>query len=158
VAKAARDLLAQLKTRTTSPQKFIPGTNSSQNHGFSMHPRRQAADYDNIRRQPADYDNIRRQAADYDNIRGGRPPTTSSSCRRLTDRDGPRALLPEAPHMSALRCLLFTVSAGCFGQQYLKVLDQGSLVTAILSWLGLYYMDEIGKPWKGYRGMGKGKL
>ena len=65
--------------------------------------------------------------------------------------------------MSALRCLLlatalFTVSAGCFGQQYLKVLDQGSLVTAILGWLGLYYMDEIGKPWKGYPDMGKGKL
>lgn len=32
----------------------------------------------------------------------------------------------------------------------------GSLVTSILGWLGLYYMDEIGKPWKSYTEMGKG--
>lgn len=36
--------------------------------------------------------------------------------------------------------------------------DQGSLVTAILGWLGLYHMDEIGKPWKSYEAMGRGRL
>jgi hypothetical protein len=36
--------------------------------------------------------------------------------------------------------------------------DQGSLVTAILGWLGLYTMDEIGRPWRNYADMGKGKL
>lgn len=29
--------------------------------------------------------------------------------------------------------------------------DNGSLVTSILAWLGLHYMDEMGKPWTGYR-------
>lgn len=33
--------------------------------------------------------------------------------------------------------------------------DQGSLVTAILGWLGLYTMDEMGKPWKSYVETGK---
>lgn len=34
--------------------------------------------------------------------------------------------------------------------------DNGSLVTAILAWLGLHYQDELGKPWTGYETMGKG--
>lgn len=33
--------------------------------------------------------------------------------------------------------------------------DNGSLVTSILGWLGLHYLDEIGKPWTGYESMGK---
>ncbi|MGE5531530.1 MAG: hypothetical protein ACM3VW_05380, partial [Bacteroidota bacterium] len=33
--------------------------------------------------------------------------------------------------------------------------DNGSLVTAILGWLGLHYMDEIGKPWTCYTETGK---
>ncbi|MHB8995924.1 MAG: hypothetical protein ACYC63_11830 [Armatimonadota bacterium] len=33
--------------------------------------------------------------------------------------------------------------------------DHGSLVTAILGWLGLHYMDEIGKPWTSYTETGK---
>jgi hypothetical protein len=33
--------------------------------------------------------------------------------------------------------------------------DSGSLVTSILAWLGLHYLDEIGKPWQGYETMGR---
>jgi hypothetical protein len=39
-----------------------------------------------------------------------------------------------------------------------RATDQGSLVTAILGWLGLHCMDEIGQPWQGYPDMGKSKL
>ena len=35
-----------------------------------------------------------------------------------------------------------------------RSLDNGSLVTSILAWLGLHYQDEIGKPWRGYETMG----
>lgn len=45
--------------------------------------------------------------------------------------------------------VMFTRRDGKLGA---RTEDNGSLVTSILGWLGLHYMDEIGQPWEGYGG------
>lgn len=54
-AAQAQRFLTEVRTRTTRTQTPLPGTNSTQNYGFSMQPGLQFEDYDRIRRQAADY-------------------------------------------------------------------------------------------------------
>lgn len=55
LATEAQQFLDRVKQRCAPPPQSYPGTNSSQNYGFVMHPGLAAGDYEALRRQAADY-------------------------------------------------------------------------------------------------------